>query len=260
MKSMSEKRAIIAEHIFLINYRDSTFEKEINKFPETDLDKIDMYIEIMGNYGAPFFNYDVKIKLTSNKIIFQRNDYLIEVKSDYSEAKIYVYNDFALKHAMMNLYSCFIVYKNWGLLLHSSCVIDHNKAHLFTGYSGAGKSTAAKLSNPRILLSDEASIIKIKGNEITVFDSPFRSETESHSKNLTASIGSIQLLIQSNYNKRDKIKKSDALLQLMDKVFYWAHNHEDTRNILQLMQRLVQNAPVYELYFQKNESFWELIS
>ncbi|WP_066056318.1 hypothetical protein [Robertmurraya korlensis] len=257
---MSEKRAIIAEHIFLINYSDSIFEKEINKFPETEVDSIDMYIKIMGNYGTPFFNYDMKIKLTSNEIIFQRNDYLIEVKADYSEAKIYVNNDFALKHAMMNLYSCYIVYRKWGLLLHSSCVIDQNKAHLFTGYSGAGKSTAAKLSNPRILLSDEASIIKIQGNEITVFDSPFRSETESHAKNLTAGIGSIQLLIQSNQNKRELLKKSDALMQLMDKVFYWAHNREDTKNILQLMQQLVQNTPVYELYFQKNESFWELIS
>jgi hypothetical protein len=257
---MSEKRVIIAEHIFLINYSDSIFEKEINKFHDTDIDSIDMYIKIMGNYGASFSNYDMKIKLTSNEIIFQRNDYLIEVKADYSEAKIYVYNDFALKHAMMNLYSCYIVYKKWGLLLHSSCVIDHNKAHLFTGYSGAGKSTAAKLSNPRILLSDEASIIKIQGNEITVFDSPFRSETESHAKNLTVGIGSIQLLIQSNQNKRELLKKSDALMQLMDKVFYWAHNREDTKNILQLMQRLVKNTPVYELYFQKNESFWELIS
>ena len=51
----------------------------------------------------------------------------------------------------MNLYSSFIAYHNWGLLIHSSCVVNKGEAHIFSGHSGAGKSTAAKLSHPRDL-------------------------------------------------------------------------------------------------------------
>ncbi len=71
------------------------------------------------------------------------------------------FNEFALKHALMNLYSSFIVHHKWGLLIHSSCLKEGDKAFLFSGQSGAGKSTVVKLSHPRPILSDEATVVKI---------------------------------------------------------------------------------------------------
>ncbi|WP_347548691.1 hypothetical protein ABFG93_14275 [Pseudalkalibacillus hwajinpoensis] len=179
----------------------------------------DMVIRLEDNYGIPFIDYDVKIIKDHTKITYQRSDYLIEVDPDYKEATLYVHDELALKHALMNLYSSFIVHHNWGLLIHSSCAIEKGKAHIFSGQSGAGKSTAAKLSHPRELLSDEASILKITDQGVTVYNSPFNSELDSSDLE-EASLASIQLLHQSLSNRREKISKSDALLQLIDKVFY----------------------------------------
>lgn len=219
----------------------------------------DLSITIQEGYGKSFTDYVVNIKKSDNKISFERADYLIEVDSKYSEAIVSVHNDLALKHALMNLYSSFIAYRNWGLLIHSSCAIENNSAHIFAGQSGAGKSTAAKLSYPRDLLSDEATILKITSENITVYNSPFRSELESSGTINCCSLSSIQLLNQAVQNRRLPIKKSDAFMELIDKVFYWEHNHEETKNVLKLLRILVSITPTYQLHFQKNNTFWELI-
>lgn len=224
------------------------------------LESPDLSITIEEGYGNTFVDYEVKIWEESNRISFQRADYLIQVDSNYKQANIAVHDELALKHALMNLYSSFIVHLNWGLLIHSSCVIEKDQAHLFLGHSGAGKSTAAKLSYPRELLSDEATILKISEDNITVFNSPFRSELLSTDHQENCSLASIQLLQQSLSNKRLKIKKSEALLQITDKVFFWSHRTEEPIKILHLIKILVNQIPTYELHFQKNNTFWELIS
>ena len=160
----------------------------------------------------------------------------------------------------MNLYSSFIVYHNWGLLIHSSCAIEKGTAHIFAGKSGAGKSTAAKLSYPRNLLSDEATLVKITPEKVIVFNSPFRSELEVGNFVEQVDLTSVQILFQALQNIRATLTKSDALFQLMDKVFYWPHSQKEIKTIMKLLTNLVKNVPVYELHFQKNNTFWELIS
>ena len=73
-------------------------------------------------------------------------------------------------------------------------------------------------------------------------------------------LASIQLLHQSVQNNRIKIRKPDALIQLIDKVFYWVHSPEETKAIMHLLRTLVDLVPTYELYFKKDDTFWELIS
>lgn len=220
----------------------------------------DLTITIQEGYGIPFTDYEVKINSQENKITFKRADYVIEVNSNYTIATVFIHDDLALKHALMNVYSSFIAYNNWGLLVHSSCVLEKGKAHIFAGHSGAGKSTAAKLSYPRDLLSDEATILKITADQVTVYNSPFRSELESSGMIDRYPLTSIQLLYQALQNQRVPIKKSDAFMELIDKVFYWEHDASETKNVLRMLRTLVNVVPTYNLHFQKNDTFWELIS
>jgi hypothetical protein len=220
----------------------------------------DLIITIMDNYGVSFVNYDVAIKKELNKILYERADYLIEVNNSFKYATISVHNELALKHALMNLYSAFLVHHNWGLLVHSSCVVEHGTAHLFAGHSGAGKSTVAMLSKPRNLLSDEATILKISEDGVTIYDSPFRSELKPLNLQESYPLKSMQLLSQALINKRITLHKADALIQLIDKVFYWPYCAEETTRIINLLKLLVEKVPIYELHFQKDNTFWELIS
>jgi hypothetical protein len=236
------------------------FERNFHRIAAAPYMRPDLLIHIRDGYGIPFVNYEVAITKQSNKIFFRRADYLIETDTTYETARISVCNELALKHALINIYSSYIVHKNWGLLLHASCVIENGKAHIFAGQSGAGKSTAAKLSSPRQLLSDEATLVKISPDQMTVFNSPFRSELAVTGTDKCSPLASIHILHQAEQNKRVSLRKSNGILHLIDKVFYWAHNPEETGTILGSMQLLANAVPIYELHFQKNNTFWELIS
>jgi hypothetical protein len=261
---MKQMHITIGEHLVQVACASvelmNMFERNFHCIPLVHDDQPDILIQIEEGYGVPFVDYEVTVIKESNKIFFRRADYLIEANSTYGVARISVYNGFALKHALINLYSSYIVHENWGLLLHSSCVIEHGKAHIFAGQSGAGKSTAAQLSYPRELLSDEATLVKITPDQILVFNSPFRSEVTVTGMESCSPLASINILYQADHNKRISLRKSNGLLHLMDKVFYWTHNTEETGAILGTMKVLANAVPIYELYFQKNNTFWELIS
>ncbi|WP_442594244.1 hypothetical protein [Neobacillus sp. D3-1R] len=260
---MNDNYICIGDHTLEISSKSAIVNKFLSENFEPIFESIDysnIKIEIIETYGTPFIDYNVYITKENGKTIFRRSDYLIEAETDYSSATIFINNELALKHALMNLYSSYIVYHNWGLLIHSSCVIENEKAHIFAGHSGAGKSTAARLSHPRELLSDEATLVKITSDEILVYNSPFRSDITSNEYMDPTPLASIQILHQSLQNKRVNMKKSDAYIHLMDKVFYWAHDPNETKNIMELLRTLVDRVPNFELYFKKDDTFWELIS
>lgn len=255
----------IGDHFILVicesEKMENFFDKNFVQLKMTDKPKHDLVIVVKDGYGLPFQNYEVNITKIHEKITYERADYLIKVDPGFTSAMVSVYDELALKHAFTNLYSSFIVHHRWGLLVHSSCAIESGKAHIFAGHSGAGKSTAAELSFPRTLLSDEATLVKITEKGITIYNSPFRSELDVTALNPeNVELASVQILYQALQHKRTKLGKSNALMHLMDKVFYWPHCEEETKTILRLMTLLVTQIPVFELHFQKNNRFWELIS
>jgi hypothetical protein len=260
MKMMNTK---VGSHYIQISVRSNGL-LEFLKINFKEIDQLegdpDVTLTIVEGFGSPFKDYDVSISKDDNKVYFHRTDYLIESDLDYKNAVIYVRDKLALKHALTNLYSSYIVYHNWGLLIHSSCAIEDEKAHIFAGQSGAGKSTAARLSLPRNILSDEATLVQIKPNGINVFNSPFRSEILATGAEGCVPLESIQLLNQALQNQRLSMKRADALIHLMDKIFYWAHNAEETKIVMGLLKHLVEKVPAYDLYFKNDETFWELIS
>ncbi|MBO0962180.1 hypothetical protein J1P26_20950 [Neobacillus sp. MM2021_6] len=261
---MKEIKIKIGDHFIMLIWKSPNLTNILMEYFEsflsTESHHSDLVINIEDGYGVSFKEYEVEITKDHDQIFFHRADYLIKVGKEYKFATISVHNELALKHALMNLFSSFIVYHNWGLLIHSSCAIENSKAHVFAGQSGAGKSTVARLSYPRNLLSDEATLVKITPEEVTIFNSPFRSELKATSFKGNVPLSSVLILYQALQNKRAKLGKSDALLHLMDKVFFWPHSQEETKGIFRLMTLLVKQVPVYELHFQKNNTFWELIS
>ncbi|KHE71668.1 hypothetical protein [Halobacillus sp. BBL2006] len=222
--------------------------------------KADLTLRLQEGYGRPFLDYEVEITSTPEWITFQRADYLVEVDANYEHATLFFHNDLGLKHALMNLYSAYIVHQNWGLLIHSSCAIDKEQAHIFSGHSGVGKSTVAKMSQPRALLSDEATILKVTDEGIKVYPSPFWSELRSSNIDGSLHLSSIQLLHQAEMNDKRSLKKSIGLMQLIDKVFYWSYSPEQMSMVMNLLKRTVDQVPIHELHFKKDPSFWELIS
>ncbi|MFC4776139.1 hypothetical protein ACFO9Q_05080 [Paenibacillus sp. GCM10023252] len=222
----------------------------------------DITIEIFEFVGEEYMKHeiDVAIEQTDEHVRFVRTDYELTTSLDYRKAHILAHDPVGLMHALLNLYSSYLIYHEQGLLLHSSCIIENGKAWLFAGDSGAGKSTVVTLSQPRPVLSDEATYIIIDEGNLVVHDSPFRSEFPGPCAVHECSIGGIHLLNQSPDVYRVPMTKGDTLIALMDKVFYWRHSTQETSKMISLCKKVVMSTSAYQLYFQENDSFWERIS
>jgi hypothetical protein len=220
----------------------------------------DIYIRVEKGYGKPVEDIQVKVRKEREHVQYDRDDFLLETDEHYRRALLKVHDDLSLNHALMTLYSAFIVHYRWGLMLHSSCVANQGRAYLFAGQSGAGKSTIAMLSEPRKILSDEATLLQITEDGVLVYDSPFRSDSIPNFDREVLPLAGIHYLEQSEFIRRQQIAPSEAVLQMMDKVFYWVVEPSETVKLLSLCGKLATLVPVYELQFQKNDQFWERIS
>ncbi|MBO9599215.1 MAG: hypothetical protein J7559_15520 [Cohnella sp.] len=256
----------IGDHYLLVNTDDLSVHTWIHDqfkvIPREQWDgnTPDLYLNIRKGYGVALNDYHVDIQEQDGVLIYKRDDFMIRALKNYRQVELQIYDDMALKHGLMTIYSAFIVHAGWGLLIHSSCVVNGDKAYLFAGPSGAGKSTVAMLSRPREVLSDEATLIKIEQDRIVAFDSPFRSDSKTDYDKESRPLAAIHLLEQSPQIERNPISPTETVLRLMDKIFYWAHDPAETRKLLGMCRTLAKQVAAYHLKFQKNDLFWERIS
>lgn len=221
---------------------------------------VDIKLSVREGYGGPFVSYDVEIVDDASSITYRRADYELVCSHAYEDVSLSVYDWIGFKHAMMNLYSAFAVSRKWGVMIHSSCVMQGDVAFLFAGHSGNGKSTVAQLSQPRQILSDEASVIRVTEHGVWVYDSPFRTALPHSVGAKPVPLRGIYVLRQSPHIARHRLSGPEAFAQLMERTFYWAHASAETSAIWRLQTTLLRQVPIYELEFQKNELFWEVVS
>src|SRR5690554_805544 len=109
----------IGEHTVFITTTESTIigwlhqHFKVIKADQWDDCLPDIYIRIRNGYGQEAMSYEVAIEEEGEKVYYERDDYLMEVDHDYRRVLLRVHNELALKHALMAVYSAYIVHYQW---------------------------------------------------------------------------------------------------------------------------------------------------
>ncbi|MBB6635102.1 hypothetical protein [Cohnella thailandensis] len=223
----------------------------------------DYSLTIEDGYGE---SYDEATPVAYRKnehgdIEVERADFRLESAADLKDARLRFYDYFGLRTGLLNWYSRILARRNWGLVIHSSCIVQDGQAYLFSGYSGAGKSTIASMSRPRPIMADETSLVEIRQDgRVLIHDSPFRNDFKEPYPAGPVPLKGIYLIKQSSNIKQHGMSKSEAMFSLFDKVVFWSFEQSESTEVVRLCRALVDRIPVYELEFQKNDRFWEAIS
>lgn len=136
-------------------------------------------------------------------------------------------------------------------LVHASAVINqHNKALLFTGPQGAGKSTIIKLLTNFVPIADDVIFLSVINNTLVCFTTPFTEKRTYTTKASCLPVAGIFSLHKNQNLSIDKLSAQNALRKTFQ-LFYILHIRGETLlpQILSAGNKLVPHIPWYSLHF-----------
>lgn len=219
----------------------------------------------------PYFPEKINAKnlliLEENKTLYiylennHKNQIVVYLKHIHTDEDLF----FLLKYSIQRFLPQF------GIFIHSSCIIMNNKAHIFLGVSGAGKTTIAKNSNLPVL-SDDLTILKVENNHVmassSVLDIGLRQKKYRKFAEKTYKLEGIFFLKQSSNNELKKIEIPEALELLLRSTIIseWDKRQRElidsNTKITKKQKLLIENIFLlltqvrsYRLFFKKDFTF-----
>lgn len=162
--------------------------------------------------------------------------------------------------SVLRIVHTLILAREGGFLLHSAGAVRNQRAFLFSGVSGAGKTTISRLAPPDVtLLTDEVSYIRRDGDEYLACGTPFAGELARVGENCSAPIGSLFFLHQGPANKIEPIAKPEAIRRLMRNILFFAEDADLVSKVFQSACDFVERVPVRRLTFVPDSRVWDMV-
>ena len=149
-----------------------------------------------------------------------------------------------------------------GFLLHSSSAVRHERAFLFSGISGVGKTTISRLVPvDALLLADEVSYVRHDGIAYRAYGTPFAGELAKAKmgKDLSAPLRAAYLLAHGIDNRIVPMSAPEAVAAMMRNVIFFARDPVLTKKIFNTVCDFVSKVEVSRLSFVPDEHVWDLI-
>jgi hypothetical protein len=190
----------------------------------------------------------------------QRDDFLAEWNEASASGTIrQTANPYSIDTVIRIVHSLMLA-KQGGFLLHAAGAIRNDVAFLFTGVSGAGKTTISRLApEDVVLLTDEISYIRQQNQTFYAFGTPFAGELERNGADCSAPLKKIFVLTQGPENRVDSIAPNEAVRLIMRNILFFARNPELVESVFQTACRCVSTVSVQRLTFTPQAAVWELI-
>ncbi len=146
-----------------------------------------------------------------------------------------------------------------GYLFHSAGVIRENKAFLFFGKSGSGKSTVAHYSKSYPLLSDDLVGVLPGRDGVMIYSTPFWNPGWERQVKVQAPAAGMYRLVKSDKVSIAPLKESQAVSEIVSSIPVIPLSNEYCAQLLPIVQSVIAKVMVYYLYFKKDSSFWQLL-
>ena len=162
--------------------------------------------------------------------------------------------------SVMRIIHSLVLARSGGFLLHAASAIRRGRAYLFTGVSGAGKTTIARLAPPdTMLLTDEISYVRLIGTEYYAFGTPFAGELGIPGEDVAAPVAAIYFLHKGPDNEVAAINGEHYIGPLLRNVLFFAQDPTLVQQLFDTVCAFAAQVPFYELLFEPKPEVWELI-
>jgi hypothetical protein len=166
-------------------------------------------------------------------------------------------NPYSLDSVLRILHSL-ILAERGGFLLHAASAICAGRACLFSGVSGAGKTTMTRLAPPNVtLLSDEISYVRPNAGGYQAFGTPFSGELAKPGENTSAAISTLFFLEKGPENRIEEMPSIEAIGRLMRNILFFANDPKLVERVFAHACEFVARVPIRRLTFYPDGRVWE---
>jgi hypothetical protein len=210
--------------------------------------------------GTESGDEEVQVKWEAGRWLMERGDFRAEWNPATSHGRIQqTINPYSLD-SVLRIVHTLLLARTGGFLVHASSAIRNGRAFLFSGVSGAGKTTMARLAPPdAALLTDEISYVTRQDGRYFAVGTPFFGELARVGENLRAPIEAVYLLAKGPENIVEPIDGADAVRGLLGNILFFARDPEFVEMVFDAAFDFVRRVPVRRLTFAPDARVWELI-
>lgn len=248
----------IASFNFKINFKKLENIRHQEEFKKNILEKYSGFIKNNGN-GKVDFIINIVSKITI-EIIYKKKTktcfFPIFCFKNKNTIETYYHISFSefsiiIREALQKL-----LIKNNGFLLHASAVAVNSMAYIFTGHSGAGKSTIMKLLSSRYKsLGDDSVIIKKEDNKFYLYQSPLFEKNWLDKDYKKFEVKRVCFLKKAKNFKIERIyKKSFIIVKLIEQLLVSNRDIKDNKKEFKQITQFIKEFKDFNfLYFDKNQ-------
>lgn len=203
---------------------------------------------------------DLSVRWDSGRWLMERGDFRAEFNPSTACGRIeQSINPYSFD-SVLRIVHTLLLARRGGFLLHASSAIRNGRAFLFSGVSGAGKTTMARLAPPdAALLTDEISYVTRPDGQYFAVGTPFFGELARVGENLRAPIECVYLLAKGLENKIEPIARAEAVRGLLGNILFFARDAEFVKLVFDAAFEFVSRVPVRRLTFVPDARIWELV-
>jgi hypothetical protein len=203
---------------------------------------------------------DVRVRRDGDEWLLERGDFRARWDPRTGHGSVRQNsNPYSLDSVLRILHSLILAQRG-GFLLHAASAICDGRAFLFSGVSGAGKTTMTRLAPADItLLTDEISYLRPSALGYSAYGTPFAGELAKAGENCTAPVSALFFLEQGPENRVDELSSADAVRRLMRNILFFAEDHGLVEKLLATACDFVSRVPIRRLTFYPDAKVWALV-
>jgi hypothetical protein len=217
-------------------------------------------LEVELALDAKIADGDVEVRVRQERWFMQRADFMAEFDPASGQGRIrQSANPYSIDTILRILHGLVLV-REGGFLLHAASAIRNGKAFVFSGLSGAGKTTISSLApTDATLLTDEISYVRREAGRYVAYGTPFAGELARVGVNASAPIETLFLLAKGPENRTDPVAPSEAAQRILRNILFFADDPAMVKTIFDSACTFVEVVPVRRLTFYPDQRVWDII-
>jgi hypothetical protein len=203
---------------------------------------------------------DLEVKIDAGEWLLKRGDFRARWNPETSRGQIRQSCSPYAIDCVLRIVHTLILAGQGGFLVHAASAIRGGKAFLFSGLSGAGKTTISRLAPPdATLLTDEISYVRREGNRYMAYGTPFAGELARVGENQCAPVSAVFLLEKGLQNRIEPVGPSEVMRRLLRNILFFADDPELVKLVFQSACEFASLVPIHRLVFVPDQRVWDII-